>query len=320
MSQPFFIPTKDEQSFNEACKKGDFSEAYKLYKIVNNNLKEHLKNFSDMPSIAEKLSKNFSNLINNSFMAACFKGHLHIAIWLYYLDSININTSFINSSFLLACKQGYFDIAEWLYSIDKNIDLNKYNFTPFIYACYHGNIEFAKWLDSFNDKPDLNIIKKAHKMAIENDKLDVALWLWTLNKKNNIRENNDYIFKKICEDKNIKLIKLLCELCSDYFVEYDDYDNIKSWKVKTDIDYLYEKKDYDKLIEKFKIIKVYFTDNQKYKDNRCIICHSNNYNFLTSCDHAFCLDCFLQYYIEYNKKKCCVCNRTIKLDECCYQS
>jgi len=249
------------EKFIIACKNGNLIEAEKFYNdtflILSPSETNIVNNFGYIIACAEN-KENIINWLNNylipycyfdlntiirSFIYTCKNKNFNTSILLYTTLSLIINKNNYDD-YLFFNSYCYSDIGNLLYSSDKKHI--KYGY--FLFLCYYGNLEFIKWIYLFN-------------------------------KKYNIRKYNDFIFKIACYNKNIKALKILTELCSDYFVEYDDYDNIKSWKIKNELDHLYERKEYDKLIEKMNIIKVYFADNQKYKDNKCIICLSDNYNF-----------------------------------------
>jgi len=68
------------------------------------------------------------------------------------------------------------------------------------------------------------------------------------------------------------------------------------------------------IIEKLKIQRKDFKINL---EDKCVICFKEDYNFLSSCNHSYCLDCFLIWYIGYDKKECCYCKQNIIIDNCC---
>jgi hypothetical protein len=76
---------------------------------------------------------------------------------------------------------------------------------------------------------------------------------------------------------------------------------------------LLEKKEYIKIVEKLKIQRSDFSINN---EKICSICYSDNYNFLTSCKHTFCIECFMMWYIEHNKTKCSYCQQDIIIELC----
>jgi len=73
-----------------------------------------------------------------------------------------------------------------------------------------------------------------------------------------------------------------------------------------------ENREFDKIIEKLNIQKSEFVCD----DNICFICYSDDYNFLTSCHHTFCFDCFMASYIVHKKTICSYCTRNIDIEKC----
>jgi len=54
------------------------------------------------------------------------------------------------------------------------------------------------------------------------------------------------------------------------------------------------------------------------KDDKCCICLIENYNFLSSCNHCYCLECFLTWKIKHNKNDCCYCKEDFIIENCVY--
>jgi len=67
------------------------------------------------------------------------------------------------------------------------------------------------------------------------------------------------------------------------------------------------------LLDKLNIAKI---DKIEYIDKVCSICFGIEPNFTTSCNHIFCFDCFLTWYICHNKKECSYCRQEIIIDKC----
>jgi hypothetical protein len=218
-----------------------------------------------------------------------------------------------------ACKYNNLEIAKWLLILEKKHGINYNKTTVFYGVCVSGNLEVAKWLMTLDDKPDIHANNEILFItACIFGKLDIIKWLLSLEDKPDIHIMNDYAFKAICNIAQyglkiyIKVIEYFLTLCYDYHVIIED-GKIKSWKVQNELQFLLENKDYDKIIEKLKIpikaIKI-------SEDNKCSICYENNYNFLTSCNHTFCVECFMIWYIEHNKKECSFCKQKIEIEKC----
>ena len=150
--------------------------------------------------------------------------------------------------------------------------------SPFIKACNEGNLEEA--INIYNkDKP-------------------------------NIHADNDFAFRTACDNGNINIANWLTTICDDYYIEIED-GKIKSWKIKNSLQDLYENKEYNKIIEKLKIQK-----KDDIEIETCSICYEDNSNFLTSCKHNFCMECFMMWYIGHNKKTCSYCMQNIDIEKC----
>jgi len=73
-------------------------------------------------------------------------------------------------------------------------------------------------------------------------------------------------------------------------------------EIKNSLENLYDKKEYDKIIDKLNIERKEIIIN---KDDKCCICFTEDYNFLSSCNNYYCLECFLIWKFEYDKNDCC---------------
>jgi len=250
------------------------------------------------------------------FLDYCKSGNLE------GIKSIEQYTEFYTyaQGFEIVCGNNNLEIAKWLLILEKKQGINYNKTGVFINACTSGNLETAKWLYSLDDKPDIHFNNEI--LFITTcicGNLDVVKWLLSLEDKPDIHIMNDYAFRAICNiaqfclEIHIKVIEYLVTISDDYQVIIED-GKIKSWKVQNKLQFLLENKDYDKIIEKLKIpikaIKI-------SEDNKCSICYENNYNFLTSCNHTFCEECFMIWYIEYNNKECSFCKQKIEIENCC---
>jgi len=103
------------------------------------------------------------------------------------------------------------------------------------------------------------------------------------------------------------------QLCDDYYVIFED-DKIKHWEILTGLRKLYYNKKYGDIINQLKIDRKKIIIN---KDDKCCICFTENYNFLSSCKHCYCLECFLMWKIEHNKNECCYCRQYLITKKCC---
>jgi hypothetical protein len=97
-------------------------------------------------------------------------------------------------------------------------------------------------------------------------------------------------------------------------VVHDDDNNFNSNNkmLKT----LFNNKNYGKIVEKLDIqIK-----NRDFvnSDDKCCICLDSDYNFMSSCKHSYCLDCFLVWKIDHSKNTCAYCKQILNTKESVY--
>jgi|688.fasta_scaffold91955_2 hypothetical protein len=311
--------------FNNACKYKNLEMIKFLYSIEKLSFITACE-FGDLEIVKFLYSLDVKPDIhvNNeeAFKIVCINGYLEIAKWLYSLDDkpdIHIDNEII---FRNTCYSNNLEVAKWLYSLDGKINIHIFDNVIFRDACKKGNLEIAKWLYSLDDNPDIYIFNNMiFRNACYNGNLEIAKWLYSLDDKINIRHNDDEIFINVCMYKyNInrrKVAKWLLTLCDEYYCDDDDNDYLINWGIGTSIKKLYQNKEYDKIIEKLGIQKENFKIDS---DNQCLICYDDNYNFISSCKHTFCLECFLMWYIKCDKLDCSYCRQKIVLNESIYQT
>ena len=333
-----------DNAFYYACENGKMIILKWLYKLEDNpNITDNYfyaacdNGYLEIAKWLYSLEyKPTIDIINSVFIYACYKGNLEVAKWLYSLENkpdiyYNNNELFIDINILQ-----YYDIAKWLYEIDNQ--LKNFNF---LIACNKGNLKVAQSLYLLEDKPDIYIYNNAFKLACKLGKLSVAKWLYTicdkanidlydifinacvyrqleiikwlylLENKPDIRQNNDYVFKYICEKGYRDIAEWLASICDNYYIEIN-YDIIKGY-IRDSLEELYKYKNYEKIIDKLKIEK---KEYELDSENNCGICFDNNYNFITSCKHYFCIECFMLWYIGHDKKDCAYCRQNIIIDKC----
>jgi len=245
---------------------------------------------------------------DRAFKNACLNGDLKIAKNLYSLDIPDIY-AIRNECFLIACQNGHLNIAQWLYSLDGKPDIHLQDEFPFREAISRNQLHIAKWLYSLDDRPDIHIFDdEAFEIACRLGHLDIAKWLYSLDDKPNIRKNDDSIFKIACLNCNNQIAQWLTEICDDYSIEICLFSI--QYKILSLKDIL-ENKEYDIIIDKLKIKKQMFTNIL----DKCSIC-LNNSNFITSCNHHFCLECFLIWKINHDKNECPNCKQYVQTSNC----
>lgn len=248
-------------------------------------------------------------IIYNCFDIACRNSQINITEYLYILYK-NIN---LNDHFVTACAYGKIYMAKWILSLDKTIDLHYESDDAFRSACSLGNLDIAKWLMSFDDKPNIHLDnEEVFRDACINNYFEIAKWLYSLDDKPNIRANNDDAFKNACINQNIRIALWLTSICDDFSIILIN-NEIIDWKIKNGLENLYNKKEYNKIIETLNIKKKEYIKNT---NNQCSICYGDKPNFRTSCNHTFCFDCFLTWYICHDKKECSYCRQEIIIDKC----
>jgi len=186
----------------------------------------------------------------------------------------------------------------------------------FFKAMYEGKIKLAKMLYT---KHNINIHKnydQLFRQICNSGNLETAKWLYSLDNKINIHANNNEVFRYACERKDIKTAKWLTNLSDDFKLEIKS-DIIISWKIIDSLKEYYETKKYSKIIDKLKIEKKVFPEKDVLIENDvCSICFGDNYNFITSCNHCFCVECFMLWYIGHDKKECAYCRQKIIIEKC----
>jgi len=334
----FNIHSDNNSAFNNACYNNHLDIAKWLYSLDYYNYKELNKIFINacykgyidiakwLYSLNGKINIHSNN--DHAFMSACYAGYLDVAKWLYSLNGkINIH-SHNDYAFRFAIKYNHLDVAKWLYSLDKKIDIHQDDESIFLVSCYSGYFDIAKWLYSLDGKIDLRI---------QNDniffstcylgQLDIAKWLYSLDNNINIHTNNDSSLRNAYINGYLNVAKWLVLLSNDdyeykfdnYFLDYDTENNItkdiKLWRNNRWLEIMVDNKEYDKIVNKLNIIvKENFVDNEC-----CSICFQSDSNFLTSCKHYFCIECFMIWYINFGKRQCSYCTQDIDIEKCIYK-
>ena len=216
----------------------------------------------------------------------------------------------MNYPFINACRDGNLEEAIYIYNKYKP-NIHAEDDEVFRFACKNGHINIAQWLYGLEDKPNIHIEDEyAFRLACKYGHINIAQWLYGLEDKPNIHAVDDEAFRFACKNGHINIAQWLTIICNDYYIEIID-NKIKSWKIKNSLEDFYENKDYDKIIDILKIQK-----NNNIILETCSICYEENSNFLTSCKHTFCIECFMMWYIEHNKKVCSYCMQNIEIEKC----
>jgi len=328
------IHANDEEALRNACYNGNFLMVKWLFSFDD---KPNINIFYDMfwyrdiiqpPFNIAILKKNYDiakwmmtldvkpNIHGNNdaaFKYVCYYEDLEMAKWLMSLDGeINIHYD-DDYNFRNLCQKGNLEMVKWMMTLDDKPDIHAVDDLAFRNACVEGHLEIAKWLYLLdgeinfhyaNENTFIYTCKKGH--------LEIAKWLYSLDGLINIRAENDEAFRNACEKDYIEIVKWLITLCDDYNAIIED-DMVTNWSIKNRLKDMLINKEYDKIIEKMGIQKKYF---ELVADNICSICYESKYNFLTSCNHTFCFDCFLLWYVEHNNDTCSYCRKKIDLKMC----
>jgi hypothetical protein len=244
--------------------------------------------------------------------------HLDIAKFLIskkYNPSIDILNFVINKLLSSYCNSSYYynniynlEYIYYIYSIDNNLKIIS-NEKIFRLALLSGHLKLTNILISTGFKPSIVFLNHLFDLTCSyyHSDLTIPQYLYSLDNNIDIRQDNDRIFKSCSEEKRI----WLSTLCNDYVY----HDN--NWYIINPLKRLFINKQYNEIAEYLKIQKNDFKINN---ENICAICFSENYNFLTSCNHSFCLECFLVWYIGYDKKSCSYCMNLIDIEKCYYKN
>ena len=227
----------------------------------------------------------------------------------YLLDSSKLE---INKNSLLkySLKNGNLDVVKLLLLKLDEIDIKKiihlYDGCLLKKILNNNYFEIVKLLDKYIN---INVLENIVNKKLLNDLLnnEYIEMLKYINLKIELKSKiNNNMFKNCCKLKLKLSIRFLCEINEnyDYIIKNDEIIAI----IKNSIEYYYEKKNYKKLIEIFKIK----TAENHFDINECYICYENNGLLRTECNHNFCLDCIFKWYI-HTKKECPYCRTILKL-------
>lgn len=301
------------------CKAGNYDmflylvENYNTDKIIYSNIEEIfskacLSNNIKLLMMLEKYVKKKIKIKHADGLVQhnCFN------ILRYLLDNpkLNINK---NSMLKYSLKEGKIDIIRLLilYLNEKNIKevIHLYEGTLLKLLLYNSNKEILILLNKYIDIEILdNIIKKpVLETLLQNENIEILEYINTRIDLNKKISNN--LFKDVCKFKKILSIKYLKDINNNY--DYLKRNGEIIPIIKNSLEYYYENKNYNKLIE---ILKIDVIENKFDDVNECYICYENNGLLKTKCNHNFCLDCILKCYI-FIKKECPYCRNILNLNE-----
>jgi hypothetical protein len=281
--------------FKQSCINGHLEVAKWLYDL--SNIYKH-RNIFIINTVTEIIN------LQKIFAYVCENNHLDIAKWLHKTSRDHSNyikihvTDLDNFSFNLACSKNHLEIMQWLYDTAKKsnkiIKLDEF----FEDSCKNNKLPAAQWLYETSKNDNNKITKDFHLLFGElcvKGYLDVAKLVHDVNDKTDIRHNNDYTFRHVCQKGLIHIADWLCELVPDYYY-YKEGDKLiyKIKDLKNDI------KNNLNLEEMFYFYKGELIDKPIEK---CPICFSDDeyYQIKFRCNHTVCMTC---YSSGFDNDKC----------------
>ena len=185
----------------------------------------------------------------------------------------------------------------------------------FLYACFNGNLNLAKWL--LEIKPTINISaydEFAFHYACNNGYLNVAKWLLKIKPTINISAHNEYAFCEACKNEHLDIVKWLLEYNNEKFIKIlSTYPNIAiKFGIKS-IEEYFNEKNYSKIYELCDVMIENMIENiseNTSANDECIICYEKS-NLTTKCNHNYCDECFIKYYLINKNSNCGYCRQNI---------
>lgn len=222
-------------TFVEACRKGHFRLAVWLseYEPISNT-KELERAFSCACSenhmeivLWLKNKYPFIDIDDECrpFQHACGAGHILVAKYLVQTftkinDWLSCNGHIV---FKCACLGNHLEVAKWLKVICPTID-HKINFEEFfVYLCVDNCLDTIKWLKEIH--PTIKMRPDAFGKACTNGNLEIARWIWETSRDEenyiDIRLDDDFIFRYVCEIGYLEGAKWLTIICSNYVIQQE---------------------------------------------------------------------------------------------------
>lgn len=276
------------------------------------------------------------------FISVLKYGDLRLCNWIYKLKPAKKHLN-LNNILPILCNTNNCQLIKWLLDNEK-LDLSHNNYKCFREACYYDQVEVLLLLYSYTKKLPKCILKKdfiedllikgytfivdilINKSTITKDMFDVYTvrelcdsnmvesLIWLLDKDDNnidIRIDNDIIYRTMCKEAKIYVLKFLRYKYKDiYDFKVDDKDILPI--IKDSPEYYYFNNEYDKIVDYYKITKIKKDiDIQEY----CSVCYENNGNLETNCGHYYCERCIFKWYI-FKLQSCPYCRQDIEIDKC----
>ena len=290
-----------DELFSLACLNGKIIVAKLLYANGSSNV-DFVKIFYKCCKVGNKQImmylyeicklKRLEISLNVAFYKCCKYGHIESALWLFENDvtrQINLHQN-EDEIFWSSCKNKLSDVAKMIYdlcfTLGDPINLDPVIHDVFRHCCINDDIVCVKWL-----------YDKASERGIEID----------------IRYNNDTIFKFCCCHEYVEVASFLAELCGDYSVTIDDDYAIVNWFIRESWYCCAPRILPHKMatILGFKIEKNDIAQT-------CTICKDDLIEICKlPCNHFYCSNCFVEWYLKRNMKlKCTYCQKIFEHTQC----
>lgn len=222
---------------------------------------------------------------------SCEANKPEIAKYLLNKYTKQINKNFIANLCITVCKVGHIEILLLLFDRFP-IDFLTYNL-PYNCACKRGHLNILKFIDE-------RIIKSKDNQMFDpiiNDETfekiccrnHVNVLQYLLEKYYTFNFCNHYLFNEICKKNYFELAQIFVQQCPEtYLVELNENNKIIRYSI---LQLLPISKD-----------MTYVNEIQT-----CSVCHENNSDIITDCDHQFCYGCLNTWF---NKHQSCPYCRT----------
>ena len=261
---------------------------------MNGNLEKVKKNYLELSTfyIINSDYDRLNKLIDEIFIFACSNNKISIVNWIYYESRIKIKLS---DGFEIVLRQNYSDLIKWfidnIYILEKlflsSISNNNNNISIIIIDYCSRHHIFNVLIEGF--------IQSCY---IKNMKLVFSIYRVLKN-----YPEIDSVIENILKESNKLHIVVINFLL-------DNYDGNILQK-------LYCEEKYNDIIKILNIPTKKNTNSDVIITEKCSICLEKS-DFISSCNHYYCLKCFLTYNIKYKSNNCSYCRQVFDLQKCCF--